>query len=124
MSRTEQRAQVKSEIHRGHLMAISTRINSLLERARTSALAGVVAMASVATAQSLQAENGSPSRGTEQTSAGAENARVAPARSFFASERSSPWAAAPESRLSGQPGGGLVTQGENRPWQRAVSPLD
>jgi hypothetical protein len=82
-------------------MAISTRIKSILECAQTLALAGVAAMTSVAAAQGVQAEAGS-SRSAERPPVAAENAGVAPASSFFASERSSSLAASPESRLSTQ----------------------
>ena len=86
-------------------MAISARIKSLLTYARVSSLAGVVAMTSIAAARGLQAESGPSSLGTTQPPVAAENARTAPASSFFASERSSPWASPPESRPSAQPGG-------------------
>jgi hypothetical protein len=86
-------------------MAISTRTKSLLECALASALAGVLAMTSIAAAQGLPAETGSPSRGTEQPPVAAETGRTAPASWFFASERAIPGPSSPESRLSAQWGG-------------------
>ena len=122
----EHKTKLKSK--RGPIMAISTRIKNLLERVRASALVGVVAMTSIATAQGYQAENGSSSRGTERPPLAAENARTAPASSFFASERSSPVASQPESRLSAQRGGSslilmeLRTQRGNSKTARPVVP--
>lgn len=109
-------------------MAISTLIKSLIERVQASALAGVVAMTSIAAAQGVRAETGSSSRGMERPPVAAENARTAPASSFFASERSSPGASQPESRLSARRAGSslilmeLRTQRGNSKTARPVVP--
>jgi hypothetical protein len=107
-------------------MAILARIKGLLTHAQVSSLAGVVAMTSIAAAQGLQAESGSLSLGAVQLPVAAENARAAPASSFFASERSSPWVSPSESRPSAPRAGSsliLMELHTQRGTSKTVRPL-
>jgi hypothetical protein len=100
-------------------MPSSTRIERRLADARTWTLAGILAIAGLASGQASQAQTAS-SRSPETLPQASDNSPAAPAVSFFASERSDSSAAAIESRLSPRPTGGSMILNELRTQRGAA----